>query len=279
MPSTTVDAALAWLDDQWRMPTRLSTVPQALAALGVGEADPVRWQVTSRLARDWRKRLFDARADAWIDHPERLDGFAKQLRTWRFASISLTTAERVIASAIARPAASIIDPAALAEGSSMPAAAVDAALDALRRVGMLDADGASLRPLRTFERQLSGLGLSFHVVTLEKTGDTFNTTCAIDYVVLAKNVYPGQRLRLHDACAHTMEPLDVVFDSNGVISGGDGGPVLYRGGPCGRNLLFRSEDDLEAWLGAPPAGGKAARLGAWLERWGVSPVDAGSRRA
>ena len=62
-------------------------------------------------------------------------------------------------------------------------------------------------------------------------------------MVLAKNAYAGKRLRLQDACAQTLEPIEVVFDATGIIAGPSEEPVLYRGGPCARNLLFRSQGE------------------------------------
>lgn len=47
---TGVTTALAWLDAEWRKPTRLSTVPRALVAMGLDEADALRWLITVRLA-------------------------------------------------------------------------------------------------------------------------------------------------------------------------------------------------------------------------------------
>ncbi len=100
MATDAPEAVLAWLDGEWRKPTRLSTVPQAMAALGMDDQDPLRWPITTRVGRDWRKRLVRARAEQWTSAPDRLTEFQRQLQTWRFPTIALTTTERRVGSAL-----------------------------------------------------------------------------------------------------------------------------------------------------------------------------------
>ena len=271
MASDLTKQALDWLDAQWRMPTRLSTIPQAMNAVGLAQTDPLRWEVAGRLARRWRGRLFQARADAWGAESERLVDFRSQLRSWGFPSIALTTEERMVGRAPVSAAPVPPSAAGIADRLAMTGEAVEVAFDALARVGFLEGRGSGYRLKPGYKRLLRGLGLSFHTVTLADEDDTFNTTCAIDYVVLAKTTYPGRRLRLHDACAQSLAPIHVTYDSDGVIAADPAEPVLYRGGPCAANLLFRSEADLEAWLGAPAPAEKAAPPGTWLARWGRPP--------
>ena len=266
LPNVDVASAIAWLNAQWRLPTRLSTIPQALVAMGRPETDDLRWPIAASLKRDWRQRLIQARADSWPDHPERLADFKSQFRSWRFPILALTSAERLVGTAlVASPGATT---ASIASQLPMAIHDVEAAYDALTRVGLLASAEGPSRLADGHQRLLTGLGLVFHAVTLEDEADGFNITCAIDYVVLAKSAYAGRRMRLRDACAHSLAPIDVTFDSDGVISSDGPEPVLYRGGVCARNLLFRSHADLNAWLDGAPPTGRAALLSEWLSGWG-----------
>lgn len=264
-----VSEALEWLDAQWRLPTRLSTIPQAMTALGLAEDDPARWDVAAKISRSWRGRLLRAREAQWGAGSDRLNAFWQQLRTWQFPTIALTSGERLVGAALVGAAPPMPSPGNAGERMHLPAATLEAAYDALARVRILEAGGDGYRFRSGYRRLLGGLGLSFHTVTVVDDSDTFNTTCAIDYVVLAKASYKGRRLRLDDACARSLVPITVEYDGDRVYSVDPAEPVLYRGGPCGQNLLFASASELEAWLGAPPSEEKAAPLSTWLTRWGA----------
>ncbi len=166
MATAAIESALAWLDAEWRKPTRLSTVPQAMAAMGMDDRDPLRWPITTRVARDWRKRLVGARAEQWASAPDRLAEFQRQLRTWRFPAIALTATERRVGSALEK--AWDADPARIASRLKLDEGVVEAALDGLHRIGFLDMPGGRYRLSPRHKRLLSGLGLSFHTVTVEE---------------------------------------------------------------------------------------------------------------
>jgi hypothetical protein len=266
LPNADVASAIAWLDAQWRLPTRLSTIPQALVAMGRAETDDLRWPIAASLARNWRQRLIQARADSWADHPERLADFKRQFRSWRFPIVVLTSTERLVGAVIVGSPGATSE--AIASQLGVAIRDVDAAYDALDRVGLLTRATGPPRLADGHQRLLTGLGLAFHTVMLDDESAGFNITCAIDYVVLAKNAHAGKRLRLRDACAHSLTPIDVTFDADGVIDSHGPEPVLYRGGVCARNLLFRSPPDLDAWLNGTPPTGRAALLSEWLSGWG-----------
>jgi len=263
--SADVQTATAWLETQWRLPTRLSTIPQAMAAMGRHETDDFRWDVSVTLARDWRKRLLNARTDSWSANPERLAEFTRQLRTWGFAMLVLTASERLIGAALVQtPSASQSD---ISDRLGVPLTDVERAFSALERVGLVSGERLAFR----HGRVLSGLGLASHVVTVVATGETFNTTCAIDYVLLAKNIYPHHNLRLVDYCTQSLAPIDVIFGSRQVLECEGPEPLLYRGGKCGTNLLFRSQADFLTWLSGTRPKGPAGLLGDWLANWPAAP--------
>jgi hypothetical protein len=187
-----VQRIMAHLQSEWRTGLRLTTVAQAMAALGLPENDELRWQVGRALEAEWQKQRSVPgllRGIKWLAGQNRvrvlrflpgiLFGFPRLLREardWNPAVYILREDEKLVARQIllAQKQSRSVPPAStIAESLSLSPEAVARGLAMLTRLGVLMShkDGYALAP--DHERFSRGLGFNFHTVTLS-TGEVFN---------------------------------------------------------------------------------------------------------
>jgi hypothetical protein len=143
-----INLVLAFLDERWKRPLDITTIGQALEALGHEPDDNLRWEVFETLQTNPgrlsdKKRYGVAPVTVTLSNEEKLAGRA------------LLFGER---EEEAREAAAI------------PVGRWASSKEALVRVGLLASRG--WRPADGHERILDGVGLFFH--TVRKQNETFN---------------------------------------------------------------------------------------------------------
>lgn len=187
-----VQRIVAHLQSEWRTGLRLTTVAQAMAALGLSEDDEIRWQVGGALEREWQQ--FHSvpgflRGLKWLTGqklsrllrflPGVVFGLPRMLqeaRDWNPAVYILTEDEKVVARHIlfadkqARPMPSAAEIAAALSFSSERAAR---GLAMLTRLGFLSRRDSGYALAADHERFSRGLGFNFHTITLSN-GEAFN---------------------------------------------------------------------------------------------------------
>jgi len=172
---------------EWQQPQQhLTTVGQAMAALGLADDQELRWRVGQKVRRLWRRAVQDPGRYARfrmalglaVDEA-RTARFLQQTRAWSPASYILNEEEKLVARAILlswerdRRLPSVEE---IAQAAEQTLAQVTPSLEMLARVGFLasmQGPPAGYRLARGYRRFLQGLGLSFHTVTLA-SGKRFN---------------------------------------------------------------------------------------------------------
>jgi len=174
------------LAQEWSTSLRLTTVPQAMARLGMGRGLEWRWRAALRLERTWRRVLLSPEKQQQIGEAlsRQFDGgdrerWRGQVDTWGLASILLTENEKLAARYVLwrhRQALPLPAPRETAEVLGIPMHEVHNSFRMLGRLGFLAiADGR--RPARyqlsgDWSRFTEGLGFSFHTVSLDN-GERF----------------------------------------------------------------------------------------------------------
>ncbi len=178
-----------FLRRDWASGFRITTIEQAMRALGLSRDDELRWRVGQELDDEWRKRmtwrkLFGGlrwlKGFRWLwslFRFVRLPSLLAEVKEWNPASYILTNDEKLIARHILRTQRDGDNLPSVAEISlalNLDAAQTHAALQMLARIDFiaLGAD-AAYSFADDYERLLRGLGFSFHTVTLEN-GEQFN---------------------------------------------------------------------------------------------------------
>ena len=115
--STAEDLVSAFLVAEWHEGLRLTTIPQAMARLGLPDDDETRWRVSQRLERAWRRRLRPSglwrglrwlrisdprRVRAWLPALGRMPALIAEARAWNPAVYTLSNDEKRIARHILR---------------------------------------------------------------------------------------------------------------------------------------------------------------------------------
>ncbi|MCI0550212.1 MAG: hypothetical protein L0287_04595 [Anaerolineae bacterium] len=192
MSDVDVQRIVAYLQSEWSMGLRPTTVAQAMAALSLPPDDEVRWQVGRALEVEWRQRHSGAGFFRGVirlisqDFSQflrflpgvlfTLPGQLREARDWNPAIYILTADEKLIARYIllahkqARPVPSAM---AIATSLSIPHDPVARGLAMLARLGFLSRTNGDYTLAPDHERFTRGLGFNFHTITLSN-GEVFN---------------------------------------------------------------------------------------------------------
>ncbi|MDQ7851070.1 MAG: hypothetical protein RB148_12435 [Armatimonadota bacterium] len=184
----TEEKVVGFLVDQWREGLRITTVPQALAALGIPDDEEMRVRIGRRLEQIWRRRLGPfglwrglrwlrrpsgwRRAKAMLPAIRRLPSLVAEVRAWNPAVYILSNGEKLIARHILL-AGKVPSPEEIGTALGLSGKAVETGLRLLRRLGFLVGEQGSYRLAPAHARLLEGLGFNSHTVTLEG-GEQFN---------------------------------------------------------------------------------------------------------
>ncbi len=243
-----IQRIVAFVQSEWRTGLRLTTVAQAMSALGLPDDDEVRWQVGRKLDRDWQQHRRVSgffRGIPWLTGknlgrllrflPGVLFGFPRLLREareWNPAVYILTEDEKLIARHIllgdkaSRPVPSA---AAMATALSLPADTVARGLAMLARLGFVAPLNGGYALASDYRRFLRGLGFNFHTIALS-SGEVFNVPCAIDFMLLVSSRYADRTVTIDDACAHCTDRIRIVFERGQLVGVAPPETMVFEGG-------------------------------------------------
>jgi hypothetical protein len=199
---------VAFLLADWRRAFHLTTIAQAIAALGFGADQGLRGRV----------------ADALLANP----AIAPVPRRWGVPTLALTNREKLLGRALAR-AACPRTPAELAADLGTGYTAVMVGLVMLARCGLVTETAGRYCLAGGWRQRLGPLGWNFHEV--RPGGEAaFNVPCAIDFLLLVRQLYPDRRVTIADACAQSAAPIDVVIERGVIGAVAPPGALVFRGG-------------------------------------------------
>ena len=203
-----VERVVAHLVASWRRVFRLTTIDQALVALGVAPSWELRRAVADRLTAE----------------PE----LSPVLRRWGVATFALSNDERLLGRELARAGGSIalVD---LGERLGLAVSAVRERLRMLDHLGVvaLVDDRVAFAP--DHAGRLGPLGWYFHAVQLDDE-PPYNVPCPVDFLLLAHGAYPDRRLVLRDTCAESAAPIAVEAAGGAIVAVEPPTALVFRGG-------------------------------------------------
>ena len=204
----TIERVVAHLVASWRRVFRLTTIDQALAALGVAPSWEVRRTVADRLSSE--------------------PGLSPVLRRWGVATFVLSNDERLLGRELSR-AYRPLTVAGLATRLGLAVPEVRERLRMLAHLGIVTlADGrVTLTP--GYVAKLGPLGWLYQAVRLDD-GSPFNVPCPVDFLLLVHGSYRDRRLTMHGACANSEAPIHVEAAGGAIIAVEPGRALVFRGG-------------------------------------------------
>ncbi|MGH8060280.1 MAG: hypothetical protein ACREOH_24090, partial [Candidatus Entotheonellia bacterium] len=159
---------------EWQKPLRLTTVAQAMAALGLGEDQELRWRIGQKLRRLWRRSAQDLTrferfrtAIGLALDQARIQQLLRQTREWGLASIALDEDEKLVARHIVlthERERRFPSPEETARVTGQSPGHVESQFEMLARVGVLarvESIPVGYRLGRGYRRFLKGLGFFF----------------------------------------------------------------------------------------------------------------------
>ncbi len=173
-----------YLRRDWDEGLRITTIEQAMCALGLPDDDDLRWRVGQALDDAWRRRLGFRqilRGLRWLRGFRWRDLFdlvgpsplRKEIKQWSPASFILTNDEKLVARYILHvqdDAGRLPAFVEIRDGLDLDEVNTRSALQMLQRLGFLALKGEDHYVLAPdHARFLKGLGFSFHTVSLENT--------------------------------------------------------------------------------------------------------------
>lgn len=177
-----------YLRRDWDTGLRITTVEQAMRALGLRPDDELRWRVGQALDNAWRRRLGFRqllrglrwlRGFRWRDLFDLVgpSSMRAEIKQWNPASFILTNDEKLVARyilSVQGDAGRLPRRAEITDALGLDDTRTRGALRMLDRLGFLTLDaGDRYRLAPDHSTLLEGLGFSFHTVTLED-GEQFN---------------------------------------------------------------------------------------------------------
>ncbi|MBI4219305.1 MAG: hypothetical protein HY682_04105 [Chloroflexi bacterium] len=171
---------------EWKTGARLTTIPQALARLGIPNDSRLRRRIARRLKPRWREVLLSPekrrRLERALGRPAdetRRAQWEEQVRTWQIASILLTEEEKLLARLMLlkqRRSQPVPDLRELRQALGVSPDAVRRGIRNLAWLGFLNLPDPRRLGQYTLseghERFLDGLGFTFHTVELQ-SGERF----------------------------------------------------------------------------------------------------------
>jgi hypothetical protein len=204
----TIERAVAHLVASWRRVFRLTTIGQALAALGIASSWEVRRAVADRLSAE--------------------PGLSPVLRRWGVATFALSNDERLLGRELSRADR----PLAVTELAACLGLVVPVVRERLRMLTHLGiamiADGwVTLTP--GYVAKLGPLGWLYQAVQLDDASP-FNVPCPVDFLLLAHGSYRDRRLTMRGTCAHSDAPIRVEAAGGAITAVEPGRALVFRGG-------------------------------------------------
>ncbi len=197
-----VERIVAHLAVVWERVFRLTTIEQAMAALGLPPHRALRLRVAEHLAA--RVELYPT------------------LRRWGHVRFALSRSELRLGLLLA--ASPGLSPDAAAHRLGVPTATVRRALPALRRLGLLEPapsdapyGDAGLLLAADHRQHLGPLGFAAHQVTLAD-GERFDVPCVRDALLLARYRYARERVMLETHCPGSARPIGLGIERGEIVA-------------------------------------------------------------
>lgn len=201
-------AVITYLLADWRQTFHLTTVTQAIDALGLAPDPALRGRVT----------------DALLAAPT----LAPVPRRWGVPTLVLTNEEKLLGRALAR-ADRPLTPTELAAELGFDPDTIATGLAILARCDLVTTTGEHSRLSDGWRQRLGPLGWHFHEVRPEREA-AFNVPCAIDFLLLVRRLYPDRRVALRDACAHSAARIDLLVSHGAIGAVTPPAALVFRGG-------------------------------------------------
>ena len=195
----------AYLLADWRRVFHLTTIDQAIDALGLGPDPALRARVAETLLAD--------------------PALAPVPRRWGVPTLILNRDEKLLGRALARAAR----PSTVAELAAATGQDAGTVAAGLARCGLVATEGGRARLAEGWRPRLGPLGWHFHEVRPEG-GAAFNVPCAIDFLLLVRQLYPDRRVALGDACAQSGTPIALTVDRGAIAAVAPPAALVFRGG-------------------------------------------------
>lgn len=211
-------AVLAYLEEQWSKLFRLTTIEQAIRALGYPMDDELRRRVGAELLA---KAAFHPTLAQWGAYTFILNEDEKLLARWLVQRTKNSNSQLTISE--------------VAASLNCTEATVEHQVKNLQGVGLLL--GGSPQNTSFFEyrfvpewKKLAGpLEFNFHTVQRE-TGEQFNVPCAFDYLLLARSEFAHEKLEIFDSCVHCTVRLNFMIDNGQIEEVNPPQTLIFRGG-------------------------------------------------
>jgi hypothetical protein len=199
---------VAYLLADWRRAFHLTTITQALDALGLGPDPALRAQV----------------ADVLLADPT----MAPVPRRWGVPTLVLTNDEKLLGRALAR-ADRPLTRSELAADLGADHDTVATGLAMLARCDLVTTTGEHSRLAAGWRQRLGPLGWHFHEVRPEQEA-AFNVPCAIDFLLLVRHLYPDRRVAIRDACAQSAARIELLVSQGAITAITPPAALVFRGG-------------------------------------------------
>lgn len=225
-----VKSVLNYLQQEWSRLFRLTTVEQAINALGFrDEAGELRRLVGQEL-----------RFNPQI-HPA--------LTQWGVCTFILTEDEKLLARSLVQAPKkagegddeiNVFEMETPLEGSEKATVLVVEQLKRLEQAGLVKegkrkGKGGGPEPSNEYVlvpnwEELAGpLEFNFHTLQREN-GQRFNVPCAFDYLMLARSEFMKEKLKIIDSCVHCTTPITLTIDNGQIKEVEPAGALIFRGG-------------------------------------------------
>lgn len=208
-------AVVEYLQRQWDLPLRLTSVAMGLEANGLAGRHDLRLRIG--------------------DHISSHQDIDSVVTSWGVPTLVLNEDEKLLGRHLSQLGESgRLSTSDLAHAVSMPPSDLEPGLTTLAHLALVEwelTDNGQVRYQMApdWRRTLGPLGFNFHSVS-SANGQRFNVPCAFDFLLLAATELREERLEIGDSCVHCTTRIRVVINRGRIDRVEPPDALLYRGG-------------------------------------------------